>query len=152
MKSYEALQAAIAGKTADVAKRLHLSTITVNKWQEPHTDFTDSGSYNPLDRIESVIDCALSCGCPREKALMPVYYLSHRYGLVSFPCPAPGSHPVNVALINSIKEFADTAQVTAIALSDGRISPIEAKEITAEAQEALRAIGTLIHAVKEAAR
>jgi hypothetical protein len=73
MKTFEALQKAINGNTAYHAKRLGLSAPMLHKWQEPHMDWSDSGAYNPLDRIEAIIEIARSLGT--EEALAPVYYL-----------------------------------------------------------------------------
>jgi len=152
MENHEALQVAIAGETREHAKRLGLSMSSVNKWQEPAVDFSDSGSYNPLDRIDTIVNTALDLNIPKEKALMPIYQLNHNHDLICFPMPQGGSHPVNQALIDTIKEFADTVQAVSKALQDGRIDKIEAKNIIDEANEALRAIGILIHSVKEAVK
>lgn len=150
MKSYEALQKAIAGKTVEHAKRLGRSTSMLSKWQEPHTDFTDPGAYNPLDRIEAIVDYALALGVNKEAALAPVYWLNHRFGLVAFDLPdcAKGG-AVSAELFATIKEFSDLIQATSKALKDGRIAKNEAKEIVIEGEEALRAIGALIALVRE---
>lgn len=153
MHSYEAMQDAIRGKTVEHAKALGVSVSLVAKWQEPHTDFTDSGAYNPLDRIATILETALRLGIPRPHALSPIYYLNHRFDLVCFPLPAHGAgNAVNDELISTIKEFSDLAQATSEGLIDGRISHIEAKKIIREGQEALRAIGALLEVVKEAIR
>lgn len=153
MHSYEAMQDAIQGKTVEHAKALGVSGSLVGKWQEPHIDFTDSGAYNPLDRIATVVETALRLEVPRSKALSPVYYLNHRFNLVCFQMPAPGDgSTVNDALIQTIKEFSDVAQATSESLMDGRISNLDAKKIIHEGQEAIRAIGALLHIVKEAIR
>jgi hypothetical protein len=152
MENHEALKVAIAGESREHAKRLGLSTISVNKWQEPHVDFSDSGSYNPLDRIDTIVNTALDLKIPKEKALMPIYQLNHNHNLVCFAVPPGGTHPVNQALISVIKEFADTVQAVSEALGDDRIDRIEAKKIENEGNEALRAIGILIHSVRAAVR
>lgn len=150
MKSYEALQAAIQGKTTDHAKRLGKSTSLISKWQEPHTDFSDSGAYNPLDRIEAICDTAQALGIKRSDALAPVYWLNHRFGLIAFDLPECAKDgAVSAALLNTIKEFADLAQETSGALQNGRIDRNEARKIITEGEEALRAIGALIGVVKE---
>jgi len=153
MENHEALQVAIAGETREHAKRLGLSMSSVNKWQEPAVDFSDSGSYNPLDRIDTIVNTALDLNIPKEKALMPIYQLNHNHDLICFAVPPAGVYPINQALMSTIKEFADTVQAVSEALlGDDRIDKIKAKKIIKEGNEALRAIGILIHSVKEAVR
>jgi len=153
MHSYEAMQDAIQGRTVDHAKALGVSNSLVAKWQEPHIDFSDSGAYNPLDRIATVVETALRLGVPKSKTLSPIFYLNHRFGLVCFQMPTPGDgSTVNDALIQTIKEFSDVAQATSESLMDGRISTLDARKIIHEGQEAIRAIGALLHIVKEAIR
>lgn len=153
MKSYEAIQRAIQGRTVDHAKRLGKSSSLIGKWQEPHTDYTDSGAYNPLDRIEAIVDTAIQLGINREDALSPVYWLNHRFDLVCFHLPKCDGDVVNTELIRTIKEFSDLVQATSAALADGRIDRrAEAGRIIREGEEALRAIGALIATVKEAAK
>ena len=153
MHSYEAMQDAIQGRTVDHARALGVSTSLVAKWQEPHIDFSDSGAYNPLDRIATVVETALRLGVPTSKALSPIFHLNHRFELVCVPLQPSGTgNMVNEQLIHAIKEFSDVAQATSESLMDGRISRIEARKIIREGQEALRAIGTLLKVVKEAIR
>lgn len=153
MHSYEAMQDAIQGKTVEHAKALGVSGSLVTKWQEPHTDFTDSGAYNPLDRIATIVETATRLEVSWSKALSPVYYLNHRFNLVCFQMPdLKNGNAVNDELIRTIKEFSDLAQATSEALIDGRISHIEAKRIIREGQEAIRSIGTLLQVVKESIR
>lgn len=153
MHSYEAMQDAIQGKTVEHAKALGVSGSLVTKWQEPHTDFTDSGAYNPLDRVSTIVETALRLEVTRTRALSPIYYLNHRFDLLCFPMPdIKSGTAINDELISTIKEFADLAQATSESIKDGRISHIEAKKIIREGQEAIRSIGTLMQIVKESVR
>lgn len=149
MKSYEALQLAIKGKTIEFARKLGLSTILVNKWQEPHTDFTDSGAYNPLDRIEVIIEEALRQKNP--DALAPIWYLAERFNLVIIPLPKINEDISEISdeLLKTIKEFGDLAKEASAALQDGRIDRIEAKKIDKEAWELIRQVACFIEAVKK---
>lgn len=149
MKSHEAIQRAIAGRTVEHAKRLGKSTVLLHKWQEPSTDYSDSGMYNPLDRIEAIVDEALILGIDREDALAPVYWLNHRFGLVCFDLPDAKGGAIANELLTTIKEFADLAQATSEALLDKQVTRMEAGRIISEGEQALRAIGALIGAVKE---
>lgn len=153
METYLSLKKCINGDTVGTAKELGLSTITVNKWQEPHTDFTDSGSYNPLDRINTIIHRSVRKKNPPELAYAPLYALAMEHGFVCIALPRVADHDkVNVELIKSIKEFADLAGETSEALQDGRISPDDARKIETEGNEALRAITTLLHVAQESVR
>lgn len=150
MKSYEAMHNAIAGKTISHAKNLGLATITLNKWQEPSSDFSDPGIYNPLDRIESICRHSLELGTNRQDALAPVYWLNHRFGLVCFDLPdITRGGAVAAELIKTIKEFSDLTQATSDALGHSRIDKQHAAHIIKEGEEALRAIGALIGIIKE---
>lgn len=153
METYLSLKKCINGDTVGTAKELGLSTITVNKWQEPHTDFTDSGSYNPLDRINTIIHRSVRKKNPPDRAYAPLYCLALEHGFVCITLPRANDHDmVNIELVKSIKEFADLAGETSEALKDGRISLDDARKIEIEGNEALRAITTLLHVVKEVIR
>lgn len=153
METYRTLQKVIAGNTVEHARALGVSTSLVNKWQEPHTDFTDSGVNNPIDRLETMIDTAIRLGITRRDYLAPVFRLNHKYGLVSFDMPDIGKEDaVASELIKTIKEFSDMVQATSDALSDNRIDRNERAVIIREGEEALRAIGTLIGVVRELAQ
>lgn len=148
MESYDALHQCIGRFTKEVAKRLHKSSILIYKWQEPSTDFSESGSINPLDLIEATVDEAQRLG-QGGAALAPIHWLNQRFNLVSIPLGASGGHrDINDSLIKSIKEFADTAQAVSEALADGRISPDEARRIHKEGWEAVQAITALIYRVE----
>jgi hypothetical protein len=152
MESYETIQKAIAGKTVEHAKALGVSTSLVSKWQEPHTDFTDSGAYNPYDRLKCIIETSFRLGTPRENALCPIYQLNHDFDLVCFDMPSvPKGDAVAIELIKTIKEFSDLAQETSKALRNSRISKGERAKIIKEGQEAIRAIGALLGVVEEMA-
>lgn len=127
MQSYEALQRAIAGKTIEHAKRQRKSTSLINKWQEPATDFTDSGTTNPIDRVETTIETALSLGIQREDALAPIDYLEHRFGRVGIDLPAPDvcNGELTQDLIRMIGRFGDLTKKSAQHLADHRITRAE---------------------------
>lgn len=154
MRSHEALQAAILGKTVEHARKLGLSTGLINKWQEPHTDYTDSGAYNPLDRIETIIETSLALGNPPERALAPINYLAERFGLITVPVPAAAQNCKTVIheFLKCSKEFGDLARETEEALKDNMVlSKAEAARIEKEAWELIRQTALLISAIKAAA-
>ena len=154
MKSHEAIQAAIAGKTIEHAKRLHKSTSLVNKWMEPSTDYTDSGTHNPLDRIETIIESAISLGTPIDKAFAPVHYLAQRFGLIVIPTPpaSGAAGEVSHELMRTVKEFGDLAQQASQAMDDGRITPQEYDAIDREAWHLIQQTCSFLRVAKAAAR
>ena len=151
MRSHEALQRAIHGRTVEHARKLGLSTVLISKWQEPHTDFTDSGAYNPLDRIETVIETSLSLGNPQADAFAPIQYLSERFGLIMIAVPkaSAGKEEVSKELLQTVKEFGELASVSSEALQDGKISSREIAHIEKEAWELIRQTAAFIQKVKE---
>lgn len=151
MRSYEAIQKAISGKTVEFARKLGLSTSLVTKWQEPHTDFTDSGAYNPLDRVETVIETSLSLGNNTDDAYAPIQYLTERFGLILLKLPKSchDTEAVSKELLQTIKEFGEMAEAAGRALQDGKINPREAGRIEKEAWDLIRQTASFIQKIKE---
>lgn len=154
MKSYEALNRCINRKTVEHAKNLQLSTSLLHKWQEPSTDFTDSGALNPLDRIEALIEKSISLGTRKEDALAPVQYLAERFGLIVIPVPEvePDVGKVSVELLKAIEEFGDLAREASAALRDGRITYAEFDRINREAWELIRQVAVFLQKAEMAVR
>lgn len=144
MRSFEAINKAISGHTVAVAKKLHLSTSLIRKWQEPTTDFEDSGAYNPLDRIKEIIDTAKSCGVPEEDTLAPIQYLAEKYNLIIIPIHKSPDKPSEIQkeLLKTISEFGELAQAAGDALHDGKITRTEIRRIEKEAWELIRQVAT----------
>jgi hypothetical protein len=150
MKSYEALQKCIKGDTVETAKELGLSTISVNKWQEPHTDFTDSGSFNPLDRINTIINRSVRKGKTADEAYAPLYYLAEEHKHVCIPLPeCKCLDDLNRELHESIKEFGHMVSAASEAMLDGRISRMEFKRIEDEGNDLIRHVSAFIIKAKE---
>lgn len=137
MESHEAISSAINGHTKDVAKALHLATITVNKWQEPSTDFTDSGAFNPLDRIETIIRQSLSLGTYREKAFAPIRFLAEKFNLCCFPLTKKQADASDLTkdLMKTIEEFGQLTAIFAKTYGDSHISRSDAEKINKEGWE-----------------
>lgn len=145
LKTHEALNRAIGGQTAAHAFELHLATITVNKWQEPTGDWSDSGAFNPLDRLEKIIETALKLGrVSPDDACAPIEYLAQRFGRILLPLPPQSIEPSELqkALLATIKEFGELAAASSKALEDGRLSRIECTCIIDEAYQVLATVGT----------
>ena len=153
MKSYEALQKCIAGDTVETAKELGLSTITVNKWQEPHTDFTDSGSFNPLDRINTIIHRSARLKKSPDVAYAPLYFLAEEHGHVCIPLPeCKCMGDLSKELHESIKEFGRLISVATEAMEDGRIGKNEFKRISEEGYKLIQHVTAFIQKAKESAK
>lgn len=154
MKSHEAIQTAIAGKTIEHAKRLRLSSSIIHKWQEPSTDFTDSGTLNPVDRVETIIETSISLGCARDKALAPIQYLNERFGIIGITIPENSHHHKELSkeLLQAIKEFGDLAACAAEALKNGSISKKENANIQRDGWELLRQVALFMHQAGRAAK
>lgn len=154
MKSYEAIQRSVAGKTVEHAKKLHKSTALLNKWMEPSTDFNDSGAYNPLDRIETIIETSLSLGSNPEDAVAPIQYLAERFHLIVIPTPKHSGKMEDVSneLLKTISEFGDLTREVSGAMKDGSIDKRDACRINKEAWELIRQVSTFIQKVNMVAK
>lgn len=154
MNSYEALAKTINRHTVRIARRLRLSTNMVNKWQEPSTDFTDSGALNPLDRIEEIIDEALKLN-PQD-AFTPIYWLAEQFNLIviSAPDSPTGISELTEELLKTINEFSDLTKASSMALSadspgGNKITRDEAEKINQEGQEVIRQVAAFLKTVKK---
>lgn len=154
MKSYEALREAIAGKTVEHAKELHLSTILVNKWQEPTNDFEDSGAFNPLDRVETIVKKSLELGILADKAITPIQYLASQFNcvLISIPKETRDLKAIAEEFARTIKEFSDVSGAYAEAIKDSRISGIEANMIDTEIWHLVQQAILFLQKVKESVK
>jgi len=152
MESYEALSIAINRKTAAHAKGLGLSVSTVSKWQEPSVDFTDSGAFNPVDRIETIMETSLRLGNPPEMALSPVFYLGDRFKFVPLFLPNAPLNLVDISkqLHKVVVEFGHVIHEAADALEDGIITPGERKAIEKHAVHLFTQLGLFLKQVKKA--
>jgi hypothetical protein len=154
MKSHEALATAINRSTPDHAKVMHLSTSSVNKWQEPNSDFSDSGSHNPLDRVESIMETSLKLGNPADVALSPVFYLAAKFNFVPLLLPSvpPNLSDLSKQLNHLVKDFGDLLETSASALEDGRVTPDERRSMDKCAQHLLSALGVYMNQVAEVSK
>jgi hypothetical protein len=149
MRSHEAIQSAIAGQTVEHAKSLHLATVTVNKWQEPTGDFTDSGAFNPLDRIETMTKTALDLKSPSPYSM--IHYLNEAFGFLCLKMPEGEATELTKDLMKSVEEFGQWMQEVSKDLIDGKIDAAEAKRIRIKGMKAVRAILTFIGEAEESA-
>lgn len=146
MHSHDALKRTAKGYFREIAKRLGLSKETIYKWTEPTEDFSASGAYNPLDRIEAMIDEAQRLGVPQVDALAPIHYLAQRFGGFFLP-PVPRTcqqKDISHQLCKTMKEVSESFAVAAAALEDDHLTPNERKEMLSSAYEGLHELTALI--------
>lgn len=152
MKSHEALRQAIAGKTVEHAKRLGLSTGLLHKWQEPSTDWSDSGAYNPLDRIEALMQEAERLGQRPDQAHAPLLWLAAQFRYVCIRIGSDDPADLSQELLKTAREFGELAAATSEALLDGRISFVEADTIEREGWHLIRQTAAFMARVREAVK
>lgn len=152
LQSFEALDTCIGRYTKEHAKELHLSLSLVHKWQEPSTDFSDSGAYNPLDRIETIIATSLEMGVDPADALAPLYYLAERFRHAAYPLHDGQASPEDVSaeLIETIGVFGDLVRDTAEIMADNVIKPAECRRLKQEGQALIRQISVFLDAAEHA--
>ncbi len=154
MESHEAFQIAINRRTRAFAKRLNLSYSAVAKWQEPYGDPNDSGSLNPLDRVERVIETALVMGESPDNAYAPLYYLDQRFNRVCVDTIklAQSCGTIQSELLKSVEEFGELASSAGAALQDNKLTRKEAKLILGEGSELIRQVATFLQMIREKAK
>jgi len=109
-----------------VAAQLGLSLSMIYKWAEPGDPATGSGSANPLDRIDALIQCT------NDTRL--VQWICQRAGGFFIHNPkTTNPHPAYLipATNEIVQEFADLLAVVAAAAADNQITQKESQQIRA---------------------
>lgn len=130
MQSYELLREVFDQKAPkQVAADLGLSLSMVYKWAEPPDHAAGSGTSNPLDRIEALLQ---STGDHRL-----VQWICQRAGgfFIKNPRNGPYPHFLIPATNQIVQEFADLLAVIATAAADNQITSPESKQIRARWEE-----------------
>jgi hypothetical protein len=130
MHSYELLHEVFDKKAPkQVAADLGLSLSMVYKWAEPPNHAAGSGTGNPLDRIEALLQ---STGDQRL-----VQWICERAGgfFILNPKNTPHPHFLIPATNQIVQEFADLLAVIATAAADNQINQPESKQIRARWEE-----------------
>jgi hypothetical protein len=130
MQSYELLREVFDQKAPkQVAADLGLSLSMVYKWAEPPDHAAGSGTSNPLDRIEALLQ---STGDRRL-----VQWICQRAGgfFIQNPKDAPHPHFLIPATNQIVQEFADLLHVVTLAAEDNQVTKTEAKGIRARWEE-----------------
>jgi hypothetical protein len=127
-----------------VSANLGLSLSMIYKWAEPGDAASGSGSTNPLDRIDALIQCTND---PRL-----VQWICQRGGGFFIRNPKT-THPHPSYLIPAtneiVQEFADLLAVVAAAATDNQVSQAEAKQIRARWEELKSVTETFVACCEE---
>jgi Phage regulatory protein CII (CP76) len=130
MQSHELLREVFdQNPPKQVAADLGLSPSMIYKWAEPTDKAAGSGTINPLDRIEALLQ---STGDQRL-----VQWICQRAGgfFILNPKKAPHPHYLIPATNQIVQEFADLLAVIASAAADNQITPAESRQIRARWEE-----------------
>ena len=125
VQSHEVLREVLQSTSAkQIAADLNLSLSLIYKWAEPPNPDAGSGSSNPLDRIDQLVQST--------KDLRIVHWICQRSGGFFIKNPKTvNAHPeFLIPATNSIvQEFADLLAVIAAAAADNSIDANEARTI-----------------------
>ena len=127
-----------------VAAELGLSLSMIYKWAEPGDPAAGSGSTNPLDRIDALIQCTND---PRL-----VQWICQRAGGFFIRNPkTTNPHPSYLipATNEIVQEFADLLAVVAAAAADNQITQKESKQIRARWEELKSVTETFVACCEE---
>lgn len=131
MQSHEVLREVFQEcSPKQVAAELGLSLSMIYKWAEPPDPAAGSGSTNPLDRIDALLQCT------NDRRL--VQWICERAGGFFILNPKTNKpHPSYLipATNEIVQEFADLLAVIATAAADNQITHTEAREIRARWEE-----------------
>lgn len=131
MQSHEVLREVFQQcSPKQVAAELGLSLSMIYKWAEPPDPAAGSGSTNPLDRIDALLNCT------KDRRL--VQWICQRAGGFFILNPETNRpHPSFLipATNQIVQEFADLLAVIASAAADNQITQKEAKDIRARWEE-----------------
>ena len=134
----------MGGDSVAMAKRLGRSSSLIQKWCEPSTDFSDSGAYNPLDRINGMMDEAELLRKSSKDILAPIRYLSKGRG---FFIPTPkitfSSNQIILQTAKTIKEVGEALTAAGMALEDNKLTPNERRQVLREMDEAIHELTLL---------
>ncbi len=131
MQSHEVLREVFQEcSPKQVAAQLGLSLSMIYKWAEPPDPAAGSGSTNPLDRIDALLNCT------KDRRL--VQWICQRAGGFFILNPKTNKpHPSYLipATNEIVQEFADLLAVIATAAADNQITQTESREIRARWEE-----------------
>lgn len=150
MDAHDAIRQAVNGRYEEVAKAIGRSANLVHRWTLPVTDFSESGAYSDLDRLEALMEKSLALGTPVSKALAPIYRLAQRFGGYFIP-PAPmvcETRDIARQLTLTMRKVGELLAATAEAIEDDKITPAERRELLLRSHEGLHELSQLVSLVE----
>lgn len=136
VKSFESMKLCV-GQAADVIANVlgYKGPGIVYKWTQ---DPLQSGTRNPADVLEAIIQVSIDLGRSREEALSPLRYLQSRFS---------EDNSVTAPLLETyaelIQEFSHLMREFSAATADGRISPDERRRLFREVTHIRQALDDL---------
>ncbi len=126
-----------------VADTMGLSLSMIYKWAEPPTE-GGSGTVNPLDRIDSLMQCT-------KDERLPQWICERGGGFFIKNPKANWPHPYHVipATNRIVQEFADLLAVIATAAADNHITREEARQIRTRWEELKSVTEGFVHCCEE---
>lgn len=146
MRSYDAIRLMVGGHPEEIAKAIHRSANLVYRWTLPINDYSESGAFNDLDRLEQGMRRSLELGVSQSDALAPIHYLAHAFGGRFLP-PVP--HSCNLQefsrqLTRAMKETSEAFALSAQALEDDNLTPVERRRIVKETYEGIHELCRIV--------
>jgi hypothetical protein len=152
MDTWHAWKITVGSYYQQVAKRLKLSTHTINKWKQPSEDYSDSGTYNPSDRLIEAVEEVLAQGHDPKQAFSVLHQICQHFGGLFFP-PVKSINPEHKELTHqsfiAMKEVSEGLATVADSLADGNITPIERRESLQQLQEGIHELAILSKLLEE---
>jgi len=127
MESHELMKALLKETSAkQICADMGLSLSLIYKWAEPLATESGSGSSNPLDRVQQLIEIT---GDPRI-----AQWVAEQAGgfFIDNPAGLRESEDLIPATNDIVQQFADMLGVIATAAADQQITDVEAKRIRAQ--------------------
>ena len=117
-------------------------------------DFTDSGAFNPCDRLETIIVTSLDLGNPPETATAPLLALCQRFNITPLFVPPDSFNLIDSSrqLSKITTEFGHFLTTASSTMAGGRITAEDRRKIEVEAQHLLSALTLFVGTVNREAR
>lgn len=151
MESWQAWRITTGRFSNEIAKRLGRSVNLIGKWGRPCEDYSETGAYNPSDRLIGAVEEVLRQGHPQKDAFAVIYQItSHFDGIFLPPVPRTiNTHEITKQIAVSMREAAEAFAKAAEAIEDDEISPNERRAFLREAYEAIESLTLLVRMFEE---
>lgn len=152
--SFTVLEETIGRNTQAVCKALNLAPESIRKWKQPRAtkDNFQSGSKNPLDRLEIVMKTIEEIDGNTERAHEPIKWLCTRFGYlppIKMQIEEIEEKEILKAILGWHKEFGETCVEISKTLEDGQVTKKEYDDCYREAIEDIQALMNLLEKMKQ---